>query len=38
VRSVIFEASIRRHVFACGVSRFSAISMTSFAEMHYLHK
>jgi hypothetical protein len=32
------EPSIQRHVLACGISRFSAISMTSFAETHYLHK
>jgi len=32
------DPSIRRHVFACSVSRFSVISMTSFAEADYLHK
>jgi hypothetical protein len=32
------EPSIRRRVFTGVMSRFSAASMTSFAETHYLHK
>jgi hypothetical protein len=37
VRSVISSLH-PADVFACGLSRFSAILMTSFAEADYLHK